>query len=100
MFTFGDIPDRIEIKDVSKLVRAVDNATMATALSGAATSEKETVDFILSNLSKRPSEQLSEEIRELGEVKPKDADAAMNAVVQGIRDLETSGEIMLITPEE
>ena len=100
MFTFADIPDRVEIKDVPKLVRAVDNATLVTALAGALISHKGIVDFILENMSKRLSEQLAEEIKELGEVKPKEADIAMNAVVQGIRQLESEGELVLISQEE
>lgn len=99
MFTFADIPDRVEIADIPKLVRAVDNDIMVTALAGGKAVEKETVEFIFSNLSKRLSEQLEEEVRETGEVKPKDADTAMNAVIQAVRDLEQSGEITLITPE-
>jgi flagellar motor switch protein FliG len=100
MFTFRDIPDRIEIKDVPKVVRAVENEVIVTALAGGVISERDTVDFIYANLSKRLSEQLTEEVGDIGEVKPKDADRAMNALVQGIRDLENAGEITLITPEQ
>ncbi len=100
MFTFADIPDRVEIKDVPKLVRAVDNDTLVTALAGAMISEKDAADFILANMSKRLSEQLSDEVKELGDVKPKDADAAMSAVIQGIRQLEATGELTLVSPEE
>ncbi|MFT5001651.1 MAG: flagellar motor switch protein FliG, partial [Planctomycetota bacterium] len=70
------------------------------ALAGGQISEKETVDFLFANLSKRLSEQLIEEVGEIGEVKAKDADRSMNAVVQGIRDLESAGELTLISPEE
>jgi len=100
MFTFGDIPDRVEVKDVPKIVRAVDNDTMVAALAAGTISDKGSVDFILGNLSKRLSEQLSEEVGEIGEVKQKDGDKAMNVVIQGIRDLEEAGEISLISPEE
>jgi flagellar motor switch protein FliG len=100
MFTFGDIPDRVEVKDVPKLVRAVDHNILVQALAGASTLEKDAADFMFANLSKRLSEQLAEEVRELGEVKTKDADAAMNAVIQGIRILEEDGEIVLIMGEE
>jgi flagellar motor switch protein FliG len=100
MFTFADIPDRIEVKDIPKLVRAVPNETMVAALAGAVLTQKDVADFVLSNLSKRLAEQLNEEIAEIGTIKPKDADAAMNAIVQAIRDLESAGEIILISPEE
>ncbi len=100
MFTFGDIPDRVEVKDIPKLVRAVENDVMVTALAGGLVTDKETVEFIFANLSKRLVEQLEEEVREIGEVKPKDADTAMNTIIQGIRDLEAAREIILIAPEE
>ena len=100
MFTFADIPDRLEVKDVVKVVRAVENDVLVKALAGAAISEREVNEFILSNLSKRLSEQLTEEIKEVGEIKVRDADAAMNAVVRAIRDLESDGEITLIAPDE
>lgn len=100
MFTFGDLPDRVEIKDVPKLVRAVDNETLVIALAGAMVSQKDAAEFILANMSKRLSEQLAEEIKEIGDVKPKDADAAMTKVIQGIRALEVQGELTLISPEE
>lgn len=100
MFTFADIPDRIEPKDVPKIARGVENATLITALAAGQTGEKKTVDFIMGNLSKRLSEQLTEEIREVGEVKQKEADGAMNEIIQAIRDLESSGEIFLTIAED
>ncbi|MCB1368702.1 MAG: flagellar motor switch protein FliG [Rhodobacteraceae bacterium] len=100
MFTFADIPDRVEVKDVPKVVRAIDNETLVTALAGARGDDKEVVDFLFANLSKRLAEQLADEMRETGEVKVKDADRAMNRIISAIRDLEASGEITLITEEE
>jgi len=99
MFTFGDIPDRVEVKDVPKLARAVPNEILVTALAGAMITQQDAAEFILANLSKRLADQLKEEIHETGDVKPKDADAAMNTVIQGIRDLESAGEVILILPE-
>ncbi len=96
MFTFADIPDRVSPADVTKIARAVDGKVLITALAGGEVSEKRSVDFILGNLSKRLSEQISEEVAELGEVKVKDADSAMSAVIQVIRDLETSGAVTLV----
>jgi len=100
MFTFADIPDRVEVKDIPKLVRGVDHTTLVTALAAGQISEKETAEFILANLSKRLSEQLAEEAGEAGEVAQKEADKAMNAVVQSIRDLENAGEMTLISREQ
>lgn len=100
MFTFADIPDRIEPKDVPKIARGVDNDTLVMALTAGQTSDKKTVDFIMENLSKRLSEQLAEEIRDHGEVKAREADVAMNEIIQNIRDLEANGEIFLTMSED
>ncbi len=100
MFTFEDIPSRITGRDVSKILRGVDDETLVMALSGAATSAPAVKEFIMSNISSRLAEQIEESIEERGAVKPKDADAAMTQVVIAIKELEKSGEITLIEPEE
>ncbi len=100
MFTFEDIPSRITGRDISKILRGVDDETLVMALSGAADTAPEVKEFIMSNISSRLAEQIEESIQERGPVKPKDADAAMTQVVIAIKELEKSGEITLIEPEE
>jgi len=100
MFTFEDIPLRIVGRDISKVLRGVDDETLVTALSGAATTAPEVKAFILTNISSRLAEQIEESIQERGTVKPKDADLAMTQLVIAIKALEKSGEITLIDPEE
>jgi len=43
---------------------------------------------------------LREEMAERGKVKDKDAEEAMNAVVMAVRQLEASGELVLISEDE
>ncbi len=100
MFTFEDIPSRITGRDISKILRGVDDETLVMALSGAAETAPEVKEFIMSNISSRLAEQIEESIQERGTVKPKDADAAMTQVVIAVKELEKSGEITLIEPEE
>ena len=100
MFTFADIPARIVGRDISKVLRGVDDETLVMALSGAAQTAPEVKQFIMSNISSRLAEQIEESIGERGTVKPKDADMAMTQVVISIKELEKSGEITLIVPEE
>ncbi len=100
MFTFEDIPTRIVGRDISKVLRGVDDETLVKALSGAATSAPAVKDFIMSNISSRLAEQIEESIQDRGAVKEKDSDAAMTQVVIAIKELEKSGEITLIEPEE
>ncbi len=100
MFTFEDIPSRITGRDISKILRGVDDETLVTALSGAARTAPAVKEFILSNISSRLAEQIEESISERGTVKTKDADAAMTQVVVAIKELESAGEITMIEPEE
>lgn len=100
MFTFEDIPSRIVGRDISKVLRGVDDETLVMALSGAAQTAPAVKEFIMSNISSRLAEQIEESIQERGAVKPKDADMAMTQVVIAIKALEKSGEITLIVPEE
>ncbi len=96
MFTFADIPDRVHPRDVSAITRTVDPETLLRALKNAPTE----AEFLLSGLSTRIADQLREELSELEPVKKKDAEAAMNELILGIRKLESSGEINLIAEDE
>ncbi len=96
MFTFADIPDRVQPRDVSAITRTVDQETLLRAMKTAPTE----AEFLLSGLSTRIADQLREELAELEPVKKKDAEAAMNELIIGIRKLEASGEITLITEDE
>ncbi|MCL3882579.1 FliG C-terminal domain-containing protein [Marivita sp. GX14005] len=100
IFTFAHIPERMKPIDVPKLTRDLDQEVFAQIISGA-TSEGDNaaVEFILSNISGRMATALREAAEELGEVKPKQAEAAMGDAVRVIRDLTDSGEITLVEPE-
>ena len=100
IFTFANIPDRIDPRDVPKITRDVDPVKLITALAAATGDDEKVTEFILSNMSKRMAEQLREEMQDLGEVKEKDGEAAMTAVVIAIRELEASGDIFLVAEEE
>lgn len=97
IFTFADIPNRLEPADVPKVIREVDPPVLTAALKTALTDEKTApaVEFILSNMSQRMAQQLRDEIETMGRVK--DGEAATGAVVQAIRDMEESGAIMLLS---
>lgn len=100
IFTFANIATRIDGRDVAKVVRGVEQDMLIKALAGATGEAAASTDFILSNMSKRMADGLREEIATLGKVKESDAEEAMNAVVAAIRDLESTGEIFLLTGDE
>lgn len=96
MFTFADIPQRVNPRDVSAITRSVDPETLLKAMKSAPTE----AEFLLSSLSTRIAEQLREELADLEPVKNKEAEAAMNALIIGIRQLEANGGITLIIEED
>lgn len=102
IFTFVHIPSRVIGRDVPKLIRAVDQPTLVTALAGCnGNSDLEAAsDFILANMSQRMAQGLREEIAAAPAVKEKIIEEAQNAVVSAIRDLEASGEIALVKEED
>jgi len=87
--------------DIPRITRELDQATLVTALAGAASGDVATVaEFILNNLGKRMAEAIREEMQERGRVRLRDAEEAMTAVVNAVRTLEAAGEISFVTPED
>ena len=101
IFTFANIPDRLEPLDVPKITRDVDQAVLVTAFAGAtAPADRAAVDFILSNMSKRLAETLREEIADKGAVDTASAEEAMSQIIAAIRDMAANEEIALKTPKD
>lgn len=101
IFTFANIPARIDPRDVPKITRGIDQAVLVMALAYASAGglEKSSA-FILENISKRMAEGLREEMKELGKVKEADGEAAMSEVVSEIRELEAAGEVLFVAEDE
>ncbi len=100
MFTFQDIPERIERRDMAGVVRQVDNDTLLNALKGAEDNAPETGEFILASISSRVAEQLRESLGEIEKIKIREAEEAQNAVLKAIREMEASGELKLIAIDD
>jgi flagellar motor switch protein FliG len=100
IFTFENIPERLAPNDVPKITRDVDQAQIVTAIAGASSpAEQATVTFILSNLSKRMAQTLSDDAQDRAKPRARDAEDAMSRIVSAIRDMQNSGEIELIQPD-
>ena len=101
IFTFANIPDRIDARDVPKITRDVAPAVLITALAGAMGGPlAPAAEFILGAMSKRMADQLREEIANVGKVKPKEAEEAMGTIVSTIRELEAAGEVLLLAGDD
>lgn len=102
LFTFGHIPDRLQPRDVPKVLRLLDQLTTVTALAWAQRQPDAApvAEFLLQNISQRLAEALREEMAARGRVKDREGEEATNAVVMAIRQLEGAGELVLKRDEE
>lgn len=102
IFIFSNIPARITPMDAPKILRAVENPVLVTALAGAKgdSANEAAAEFLLSNVPQRLAQSLREEIDEAGNIKPKDAENAMSQVIRAIKQLESTNEITFIQIEE
>ena len=100
IFTFANIPTRIDARDVPKIIRGVPQPVLVTALAAAKGANEPVAEFILANMSQRMAATLREEIAGLGKVREKAGEEAMSAIVSAIREREAAGEIFLIAMDE
>ncbi len=91
MFVFEDILT-LDNRSIQRFLRDVDNNQLAVALKGAT---EEVQKVIFSNMSKRLSEMIKEDIEFMGPVRLKDVEEAQQKIVNIIRKLEDAGEIVI-----
>ncbi|AXC49095.1 flagellar motor switch protein FliG [Paracoccus suum] len=99
IFTWANIPLRIDIRDIPRIARAVDQPVLVKAMAGAKGANAATTSFILGALSSRMADNLREEIAGAGRVSAADCEAAMAQVVTAIRAMEATGDLFLIAGE-
>jgi flagellar motor switch protein FliG len=102
IFTYVHIPTRIQPRDVPKITRIVDQAVLVTAMAysmGKPDLEIST-EFILANISQRMAQAIREEVESRGAIKDKEGEEAMGAIIVAIRELQASGEVVMIVEEE
>jgi flagellar motor switch protein FliG len=104
IFTFGHVHERLNPRDVPKVLREVAQPDLITAFAAALplpdSADGRSADFLLANMSQRMAATLRDEVESRGTVKPKEAEAAMNAVVAAIRVLADGGDITLLSDED
>ncbi len=91
MFVFEDILS-LDNRSIQRFLREVDNNQLAIALKG---STDEVQKLIFSNMSKRLTEMIKEDIEFMGPVRLKDVEEAQQKIVNVIRKLEDAGEIVI-----
>ncbi|MBR5421321.1 MAG: flagellar motor switch protein FliG [Lachnospiraceae bacterium] len=91
MFVFEDIL-LLDNKAIQRVLRDVDNNDLELALKG---TNEEVQNAIFTNLSKRLAEMIKEDMEFMGPVRMKDVEDAQQKIVNIIRKLEDSGEIII-----
>lgn len=91
MFVFEDILS-LDDRSVQRVLREVDNNELAVALKG---SNEDVQNLIFHNLSKRLATMIKEDMDFMGPVRLKDVEEAQQKIVNIIRKLEDSAEIII-----
>ncbi|MBV8782302.1 MAG: flagellar motor switch protein FliG [Phycisphaerae bacterium] len=91
MFVFEDIL-LVNDKGIQSVLKEVDNEELALALK---TASQELKDKIFKNMSERAAQLIGEDMQYMGPVRVSDVEAAQQKIVDIVRRLEDSGEIVI-----
>ena len=91
MFVFEDIL-LLDDRAIQRVLRDVENSDLAIALKGA---NEQVQNAIFNNLSKRLAAMIKEDMEFMGPVRMKDVEEAQQKIVNIIRKLEDSAEIVI-----
>ena len=91
MFVFEDIL-ALDDRTIQRVLRDVQNDELAIALKG---SNEDVQAAIFNNLSKRLAAMIKEDMDFMGPVRMKDVEEAQQKIVNVIRKLEDTGEIVI-----
>ena len=91
MFVFEDVL-LLDDRAIQRVLRDVDNNDLSIALKG---SNEEVQNAIFNNMSKRLAVMIKEDMDFMGPVRMKDVEEAQQKIVNIIRKLEDSGEIVV-----
>ncbi|RYH03302.1 flagellar motor switch protein FliG [Salipiger sp. IMCC34102] len=103
IFTFEDIPDRLEQFDVPGCLRDVDPTELARGVAFAIAEGgqlREAADFLLNGLSQRMAQQIRDAGDDMGEIPTSDGEDAVGAIAAVIRDQADAGTIRLKAPKD
>ncbi len=99
IFTFADIPARLDKRDIPSIAREVEQGELIRAIAAAQADAglSDAAAYLLDGLPGRLADMIREGAEEAGEVPTEEAEAAYISVVRGIRAMSDRGEIKLVT---
>jgi flagellar motor switch protein FliG len=91
MFVFEDII-RVNDKGIQAVLKEIENDALALALK---TASEELKHKVFANMSERAAQLIKEEMEFMGPVRISDVEAAQQRIVDVVRRLEDSGEVII-----
>jgi flagellar motor switch protein FliG len=98
VFGWENIPERLDARDVPKVLRALDGDAAIVAM--AREPEGPVTTFLLGAISSRLADQMREQMQEMGPPPRAEAEEATATIVATIRKLEEDATITLRSPED
>ncbi len=95
IFTFHHIPERVEPRDIPALIREAETDDLLTIIASGNSEDTETIEFLLSNMSKRAAEMLREDASALPTPADDAYEAALTRVAALVRMMADDGRIVL-----
>lgn len=95
IFTYQDIPARLETRDVPTVMRDLDNEDLMIVLATAQANDAPTNEFLLDNMSKRLAETLREDAATLPQPSMEAYEGAISRIAAIVRGLADAGTIKL-----
>ncbi|PZQ50404.1 MAG: hypothetical protein DI556_07565 [Rhodovulum sulfidophilum] len=99
MFTFEDMPARIQGRDVAGALRDLPEDVLLRALRHGQAADSPAVGFVLENLPRRLAERYAEELAGMGEIGRKQGEAAQIELTKAILAQAKSGQIRFVEKE-
>ena len=96
LFVFEDVA-KLSGQAIQRVLKEIDNSELSVALKG---TTPEVSKIIFANISKRLQEMLKEDMDLMGPVRVRDVEEAQQKIVNVIRRLEESGEIVIARGKE
>ena len=100
MFTFENIATRVNPRDVSQIMRSVDEITLLQALKLEDDGSVAVAEFIFANVSTRLGERLRGDLADMEPPSAKASEAARAALVTAITMARDNGDIVLLDLED
>jgi len=98
VFSWENIPERIDPSDMPAVLREVDSKTIVAALAQAPEGDVST--YILTAISPRLADQYRLEIEDRGKVDASESEEAQATIAAAVRTMEASGKLSFKSPEE